>query len=175
MNAIIYIIDTLLNLALLVVLLRLFFQWSRADFRNPICQALVRITNPLILPLRRILPPIGKVDTASVVAAVIVAGIYVALMYAVRGIPLPGAIVLLGDVLSVIVRTALWTYFYAILLYAVLSMIAPGGYSPLQAVLASLFEPVLQPFRRIIPPIGGIDLSPLWAGIAIRALLFLVP
>jgi len=73
MSAIIYIIDTLLWLALLVVMVRLLLQLTRADFRNPLCQAVVRLTNPLILPLRRILPPIGKIDTASVVAVLLVA------------------------------------------------------------------------------------------------------
>src|ERR1700691_4603427 len=85
MNAIIYIVDTLLSLALFVVLARLLLQWTRADFRNPLCQAIVRMTNPLILPLRRILPPIGKVDTASVVAVVIVATVDVAITSALRG------------------------------------------------------------------------------------------
>ena len=74
-----------------------------------------------------------------------------------------------------IVWTMLNAYFWAILIYAVLSMIAPGGYSPMQSLLAALCEPVLRPFRRIIPPIGGLDFSPLWAGIAIQALLYFVP
>ena len=73
-----------------------------------------------------------------------------------------------------IARTLLWTYFYAIILYALLSMVAPGGYSPLQSVLATVCEPVLRPFRRVIPPIAGIDLSPLWACILIQAILILV-
>ena len=59
-------------------------------------------------------------------------------------------------------------------LYALLGLIAPGGYSPLQSLLASVCEPVLRPFRRLIPAFSGIDLSPLWAGIAIQALLILL-
>jgi YggT family protein len=70
---------------------------------------------------------------------------------------------------------AIWTYLYAIFIYALLSMVAPGGYSPMQSILASLCEPVLRPFRRIIPPVGGLDLSPLWAGIILFALLRLLP
>ena len=73
-----------------------------------------------------------------------------------------------------ILRTMLWVYFYAIFLYALLSLIAPGGYSPVQSLLVSLCEPVLRPIRRLIPPVGGLDLSPLWAGIAIQALLILL-
>src|ERR1700751_4108724 len=82
MSAIIFVVDTLLRLALFVVLARLLLQWVRADFRNPIAQAVVRLTNPLILPLRRVLPPVGKVDTASVVAVVLVAILKVGIIFA---------------------------------------------------------------------------------------------
>ncbi len=175
MNAVFFIVDTLLRLLLLVFLLRVLLQLARADFRNPISQAVVRITNPLVLPLRRILPPIGKVDTASIVAVVIVAFIAIAIQYGLRG-ALPGTPLLwIHEVVVEIARTTLWTYFYAIFIYALLSLIAPGGYSPMQSVLAALCEPVLRPFRRFIPAVAGLDLSPLWAGIAIQALLLLLP
>jgi YggT family protein len=175
MSALIYILDTLLGLALVVVMARLLLQWTRADFRNPICQAIVKLTNPLILPLRRVLPPVGKVDTASVVSVLLVAGVKVACFYWLRGEPLAlPALAWLRDLALEIIRTLLSVYFYAIVLYALLSMIAPGGYSPLQSVLASLCEPVLRPIRRMIPGISGLDLSPLWACIAIQALLILL-
>ncbi|HTW38075.1 MAG TPA: YggT family protein [Steroidobacteraceae bacterium] len=174
MSAIIFIVDTLLSLALFVALLRLFLQWSRADFRNPISQAVVRLTNPLVMPLRRILPPIAKLDTASVVTVAIVALADVAIVSYLHGAEMPSAIVWLRDAAIEIVRISLWTYFYAIFLYALLSLIAPGGYSPVQSLLTSLCEPVLRPFRRVIKPIGGLDLSPLWAGIVIQALLILL-
>jgi YggT family protein len=175
LNALIFIVDTLLRLLLLVFLLRVLLQLSRADFRNQISQAVVRITNPLVLPLRRILPPVGKIDTASVVAVIIVATASIAITFGLRGVMLPNALLWLHAVLDLIARTTLWTYFYAIFIYALLSMIAPGGYSPMQSLLTSLCEPVLRPFRRFIPPIAGLDLSPLWAGIAIQALLLLLP
>lgn len=174
MNAIIYIVDTLLSLALFVVLARLLLQWTRADFRNPLCQAIVRMTNPLILPLRRILPPIGKVDTASVVAVLIVATIDVAIVAALQGGSFPTPYFWVQLVALLIARTLLWTYFWAIALYALLSLIAPGGYSPMQSVLATVCEPVLRPFRRLIPSVAGLDLSPLWAGIAIQAIIILL-
>jgi len=174
MSALIFIIDTLLSLALFVVLARLLLQLTRADFRNPICQAVVRITNPLILPLRRVLPPIGKIDTASVVAVIIIAVVEVAIVFALRGITFVGPIYWVQSAALEIAHTLLWTYFYAIILYALLSMVAPGGYSPLQSVLATVCEPVLRPFRRVIPPIAGIDLSPLWACIIIQAILILI-
>lgn len=174
MSALIFIVETLLSLALFVVLARLLLQLTRADFRNPICQAVVRLTNPLILPLRRVLPPIGKVDTASVLAVIIVAVVEVAIIFAIRGITSVGPFVWVQAAALEIARTLLWTYFYAIILYALLSMVAPGGYSPLQSVLATVCEPVLRPFRRVIPPVAGIDLSPLWACILIQAILILI-
>jgi YggT family protein len=175
MTALIFIVDTLLSLALFVVLARLLLQWARADFRNPIAQAVVRITNPLILPLRRVLPPVRKVDTASVVAVVLVAIIKVGILFALTGYGSPSVELWVRTIAIELVQALLRTYFYAILLYALLSLIAPGGYSPLQSVLASVCEPVLRPFRRLIPPIAGIDLSPLWAVIAIQAILLLLP
>src|SRR6202049_2398126 len=90
MSALVYIIQSLLTLALFVVLARLLLQWARADFRNPIAQAIVRLTNPLILPLRRVLPPVGKVDTASVVAVVLVAIIKVGILFALTVYGTPG-------------------------------------------------------------------------------------
>jgi len=174
MSAIAFIVETLLSLALFVVLARLLLQWTRADFRNPLCQAVVRITNPLILPLRRVLPPIGKVDTASVVAVLLIATIDVACIFALHGLGFPPPLLWVRPVLTEIARTLLWTYLSAIFLYALLSLIAPGGYSPLQSVLTTVSEPVLRPIRRLIPAVAGLDLSPLWAIIAIQAVLILM-
>jgi YggT family protein len=174
LNAVYFLVDSLLALALYVALLRLLMQWSRADFRNPVAQAVVKVTNPLIMPLRRVLPPINKVDTASVVAVIIVALADVALVNLVRGFGIPPPLLLLRDALFDIASSVLWLYFYAILLYAVLSMIAQGAYSPLQPLLSSLCEPVLRPIRRLIPPLAGLDLSPLWAGLLIQAVLSLL-
>jgi YggT family protein len=176
-----YIIDPLLALALFAVIARLLLQLTRADFRNPLCQAVVKVTNPLILPLRRILPPLGKIDTASVVAVLLVAAVRVA-AHALNdegiGAPFLGAGVHVGilwasAILGEIFNMVLWTYFYAIFLYALLSMIAPSGYSPLQSLLATLCEPVLRPIRRAIPSVAGLDLSPLWAGLIIQVLIHL--
>jgi|HubBroStandDraft_4_1064222.scaffolds.fasta_scaffold17021_5 YggT family protein len=171
--ALIYILQSLMTLALFVVLLRLLLQWARADFRNPICQAIVRLTNPLIVPLRRILPPIGKVDTASVVAVILVAIVEVVILTSLAGATLDPLFVLRAAALE-IAHAVLWLYFYAIFLYALISIVAPGGYTPLHSLLTALCEPVLRPIRRVIPPLGGIDLSPLWACILIQAILILL-
>ena len=174
MNALIFIVQTLLSLVLFVFMLRVLLQFARADFRNPLAQAVVKITNPLVMPLRRVLPPIGKVDTASLVAVVLVATLEVVIVTAMSRFFVPDLFTWVRLVVVEIIRTALSAYFYAILLYAVLSMIAPGGYSPVQSLLGALCEPVLRPFRRIIPPIAGLDFSPLWALIAIQAVLILL-
>jgi YggT family protein len=174
MNLLAIIIGELLSLALFVVLMRLLLQLVRADFRNPICQAIVRLTNPIVIPLRRILPPIRKLDTATVVAVAIIAFVLVAVGFAFQAVPLDGMIWIVQALLT-IAYAILWIYFWAIVVYALLSLVAPGGYSPLQSVLASLCEPVLAPFRRIIPSFAGIDLSPLWACLAIQVILYYLP
>jgi YggT family protein len=173
-NALYFLVDALMSLALYVALLRLVMQLSRVDFRNPVAQAVVKVTNPLIMPLRRVLPPINKIDTASVVTVLIVATAYVVLVTVVRGFGLPPPLLLVRAVTLEIATSVLWLYFYAIFLYALMSMIAQGSYSPMQPLLASVCEPVLRPIRRIIPPIAGLDLSPLWAGLLIQALLILL-
>jgi YggT family protein len=174
MNALIYIVQTLLSLVLFVFMLRVLLQFARADFRNPLAQAVVKITNPLVLPLRRVLPPIGKVDTASIVAVILVATVEVVIVNWLTSAYVPDPIMWVRYVVMEIVITALEAYFYSILIYALLSMVAPGGYSPVQSLLAALCEPILRPFRKVIPPIAGLDFSPLWALIAIRALIILL-
>lgn len=174
MNLVAMLVSELLSLALFVVLMRLLLQLVRADFRNPICQAIVRLTNPLVIPLRRILPPIRKLDTATLVAVAFIAAILVAAGFAFQGFP-TNALIWIQQVVLTIAYAVLWIYFWAIIVYALLSLVAPGGYSPLQSVLASLCEPVLGPFRRIIPGVAGIDLSPLWACLAIQVIVYFLP
>jgi len=174
MAAVVYLLETLLSLCMLAVLLRLLLQWSRADFRNPLARSIVQLTNPVIVPLRRLLPAIGRLDTASCVAVAIAALLEVSVSWLLNGYGPPPALTWLRLAALEIIRTTLWTYFFAILLYATLSLIAPDTYSPAAGLLRSLCEPVLRPFRRLIPELGGLDLSPLWAGIAIQTVLILL-
>ncbi len=165
-----YILDILFTLYSAVLLLRLLLQLVRADFRNPLARAIVRLTNPVVLPLRKVLPPVGKVDTASLVAVVLCTLLKLWLLLALAGMPAPAPGRLLAATLSDVVDLVLGTYLFSIIFNAILSFVAPGNYSPAQALLAAICNPVLDPFRRIIPPLGGLDLSPLWACIAIQAL-----
>ena len=174
MAALSYIIGQLISLALLVVLLRLLLQWVRADFRNPIARGLVNVSNPVVVPLRRLLPAIGRIDTALVLLVVALVMFKSAVVLMLGGASLPTPLQWLVLSARELARSLLWIYFFAIFLYALLSLIAPGTYSPAQALLVSLCEPVLRPLRRLIPPLGGLDLSPLWAGILIQAALILI-
>lgn len=174
MAALLFLIDSLLSLAEFVVLLRLLLQWARADFRNPLLRAIVQISNPLLVPVRRVLPALGRLDTASVVIVVVLALLRAWVPELLR-LQAPEPLLALALLAALqLLRTVLWIYFFSIFLYAMLSLIAPGTYSPAQALLTTLCEPVLRPLRRLIPPLANLDLSPLWAGILIQALLILL-
>jgi len=175
MAALSYLIDTLLSLVLLAVLLRLLLQWVRANFRNPLVRSLVQLTNPLLVPLRRVVPAVGRIDTASVLIVLALAMLRVSVGNLLGGLGWPALPLWVELALVQLARTLLWVYFMAIFVYAALSMIAPGTYSPAQDLLASLCEPLLRQFRRLIPPLANLDLSPLWACIVIQALLLLLP
>jgi len=174
MEAIRYIVDTLLWLLTLAFLLRLLFQFVRANFRDPMADAIVRATNWLILPLRKVLPPIGKVDTATVVAVIAVASARTAALLALDGTGFGDPLVFLRITLVGLVDLTLRIYLFALLLYWLTSFVTPGGYAPGVRLLAQLCEPILKPVRRIIPPIGQIDFSVLWVSIVIGALLILL-
>ena len=176
MDAIRYIVDTLLWLLTLAFVLRLLFQLVRANFRDPMADAIVRITNWLILPLRKVLPPIGKIDTATVVAVLLIASIrtFAALSLAGHGVGVGDAVEFLRITVVNLADLVLRIYLFALLLYWLTSFVSPGGYAPGVRLLSQLCEPILKPVRRIIPPIGQIDFSVLWVSIAIGALLVLL-
>lgn len=174
MNAIRYIVGALLWLAVFVFLMRVILQLVRAEFRNPIAQAIVRITNPLVLPLRRVIPPLGRFDTASFIALLLVELAAAAILLSLEGLGLPTAPVLARFALFDLAQKILQFYLVAVIVYVLLSWVAPGTYSPAGAILTSICEPLLAPFRSIIPPIGGLDLSALFVLIGLQALLILL-
>ena len=174
MEAIRYIVDMLLWLLLLAFVLRLLFQLVRADFRDPMADAIVRVTNWLILPLRKLLPPIGKIDTATVVAVLLVAAARTFIMMAIAGASVGDGVAFLRITLLDLVGLVLRVYLFAMLIYWLTSMVSPGGYAPGVRLLAQVCEPILKPVRRVIPRIGQIDFSILWVSIAIGALLVLL-
>ena len=174
MEAIRYIVDTLLWLLTLAFVLRLLFQFVRADFRDPMADAIVRITNWLILPLRKLLPPIGKVDTATVVAVIAAASVRTLASLGLAGQGVGDPVQFLRITIVDLAGLVLRVYLFALLLYWLTSFVSPGGRAPGVRLLSQLCEPILKPVRRIIPPIGQIDFSVLWVSIVIGALLVLL-
>jgi len=174
MEAVRYIVDTLLWLLSLAFVLRLLFQLVRADFRDPMADAIVRVTNWLVLPLRRLLPPIGKVDSATVVAVLAVAALRTAVTFALTGYGLADWPQFLRVTAVSLAAMVLRIYLFALIIYALSSFMSPGGNVPGVRLIVRLCEPVLRPVRRLIPPIGQIDFSVLWVSIAISALLLVL-
>jgi YggT family protein len=174
MEAIRFIVDTLFWLLTLAFVLRFLFQLVRADFRDPMADAIVRVTNWLILPLRRVLPPIGKIDTATVIAVLLVASARTAAILLLAGIGFNDPLGFLRITAIDLVDMVLRVYLFAMLLYWIATFVAQGAYAPGFRLLAQLCEPVLKRVRRVIPPIGQIDFSFLWVSIAIGALLILL-
>ncbi len=173
MRALIYIIEAISSLYLLVLLLRLTLPFVRANFRNPLAQGIFKLTSPLVVPLRRVLPPVGRVDTATLVVAYAIQ--YAALL----------VILLISDAMApahilawlALVKLAvlfIHLFAYAIIVRIIISWIAPGQYNPVTELITSVTEPILAPARRVIPPMGTLDISPIFVMIGLFALGMLV-
>jgi len=165
-----YLLQTLLSLYLLAMLLRFLLQLVRADFYNPISQFLAKVTNPLVIPLRRVLPGFGGLDMASLVLSLLLqlAGI-VALLF-INGLGLPGIGLLLAWAVLGVVGLLVNIYFFALLAMIILSWIAPGSNNPAVYLLFQITEPVMAPFRKALPPMGGMDFSPILVFILINVI-----
>jgi len=159
-NPVIFIIETLSSLYILAVLLRFLLQWCGAAFYNPISQFLVKITHPPLRILRRFVPPIGKIDTSSlllVLALQILTNFTILLL---KGLTISfGAltVISLTDLVSLLINI----FVFSVFARALLSWANPGAFSATNSILTSLTEPLLNMARRFIPDLGGIDLSPL--------------
>lgn len=172
-NASVYLISAISDLFLILVLLRFLLQLARADFYNPLCQFIVKVTNPPLKPLRRIIPGLKGIDMASVVLLLAVQALALLLINLAIGKEIAtGALLVLsvGELLSLTLNC----YLITILAQVILSWVGPGGHHPISALLYSLNEPVLRPARRLLPPISGIDLSPIVVLFAIQLLKILV-
>jgi len=168
------IIETVLGLYLLCVLLRFIFQLFRADFRNPISQFLVKITNPPLKLLRRVIPGFGGIDIASLVLAFLVAVLKLYLIVIITGaVPKPAGVAILA--VAEILKMLVYIILVAIIIRIVLSWIQPqGSGNPMVSLLYSITEPVMAPARRFIPAIGGLDLSPILVLLVLQVVLILV-
>ena len=165
-----FLIGTLFDLYLMVVLLRLWLQLAQADFYNPFSQFVVKATHPIVGPLRRVIPPIGKLDTATLLLALLVAIAKTFCLGLVMGYVIADPIALLVSGGLGVLGQAFQLVIYVLIIRAILSWVSQGGYNPIEMVLHQLTEPLLAPIRRIIPPMGGLDLSVM---VAIIGLYFL--
>lgn len=173
--ALVFIVNAIAQLYLFVLLLRLLLPWLGADFRNPIAQAILKVTSPVVVPLRRIIPPVGRIDTATILVAFIVQYITIVVLLMIMGILelATFASIAITTVVNLLILV-LNLFVFAIIIRVILSWISPGGYNPAIAIIHSLTDRILLPFRRIIPPLGGLDLSPLFAIILLSALRIVI-
>lgn len=171
----IFLIDTCFSLYLFALMLRFLFQWSGADYQNPLSQFLIRITHPPLKILRRIIPAFGRVDTAALALMLTLQMLSDSLISLIQGgVPTIGFVAIWS--LSQLLELVLNVYFYAILIRAVLSWIGPTSYNPAVSLLYSLTEPLLQASRRLLPASGGMDFSPIIPIIGIQlAKMMLLP
>ncbi len=172
-GAIIFVLDSVFALVIGAVLLRLLLQSVRADFYNALSQAVVKLTNPLLRPLRRYIPAIGRIDTASI-----------ALLLGLQLLNLWLAIVLSGGegsllgllvmAVAALLAKVFYLYMFAILALVVASWVAPGTHNPVLELVDSLTAPLMRPIRRQLPALGGLDLSPMVALVLLQLALMLV-
>jgi len=175
-NSLLFLIKTVSDLYLLTYLLRFILQWVRADYYNPLAQFVLRVTNPLVVPARRLLPSAGGIDLPTLVVLIVLQALTTWLLVALASLaaPIPIAWFALYVVLRLISLT-LWFYLVAILIYVILSWVGQRQYSPVGAVLGELVEPLLRPARRLLPPIAGLDLAPLLVLVLIQATIIALP
>jgi YggT family protein len=156
-EAFFFLLSSLLKLYLMVVLLRIWLQSAKADFYNPFSQFVVKATNPVIIPLRRFLPSLGPVDTASLVFAFAICVLHVVIVQLLQlgqvlyiYLPLSALVLLITEGLQLV--------FWILVIRAILSWFSQGR-NPMELVMHQLTEPLLRPVRKVIPVMGGLDLS----------------
>lgn len=161
-HMLIYLIQTLGSLYMLIVLLRFLLQLVRADFYNPLSQAISKATNPLLLPLRRLIPGFYGVDVASLVLALLLQWVAGQLIYWVAGQGLLNPLIIIPMGLIGILKMLVQIYFVGMIIYIIASWIAPFSHNPALVLVRQLVEPAMAPLRKIIPPMGPIDISPIF-------------
>jgi YggT family protein len=165
-----YLIQTVLSLYMVAMLLRFLLQLVKADFYNPISQFLVKITNPLVIPLRKVIPGIGGLDLASLLLAVLLQVLAIVALMLLNGLGMPNPLMLVVWSILGIVGLLVNIYFFALLAMIILSWIAGGSSNPAISLLHQITEPVMAPFRKVLPAMGGLDFSPILLFILINVL-----
>ena len=165
-----YLIQTLLSLYLVAMLLRFLLQLVKADFYNPICLFLVKVTNPLVIPLRKVVPGLAGLDLASLLLALLLQLAGIVLLLLINGLSLPNVALLLVWSLLGVIGLLVNIYFFALLAMIILSWVAAGSNNPAIYLLHQITEPVMAPFRKLLPAMGGMDFSPILVFILINVL-----
>lgn len=165
-NAAAFLIQTLFDFLIGVFLVRTMLIAVNASFYDPVCQFVYKLTNPAVTPIRRFLPRVGKIDTASLAIAFALALIELVLLAAIVGLRHGPLGWLLGAVVTVL-GIAVWIAFWALLIRAVLSFFTNERHHPNALVLVQITEPIVRPFRRFVPPVAGMDFSFLIASVAL--------
>lgn len=162
-NAGVFLISTIFGIYILAIMLRLVLQLVRADFHNPISQFIVKVTNPPLKPLRRFIPGFAGIDMASVIFMLVLQILEFYLITLIRGFPAPDFFGLTLYATVELITLGFYVFLFSIFILALLSWINPGQYNPVNHLLHQIAEPVMRPARNIIPPMSGIDLSPMFA------------
>jgi len=175
-NAGVFLVQVVFGLYILAVMLRFLLQAVRADYYNPLVQALVKLTNPPLVPLRQIVPGLAGLDLAAVVLLIALQVVELYLVSNLVGLSLPVGTVMLGAVaklLDLVLNVYLWT----ILIRVIASWVSPNTYHPALQVIDRLTDPVIAPVRRVLPDLGGLDFSPLvvLVGIQLARMLIVAP
>ncbi|RPH26100.1 YggT family protein [Buttiauxella warmboldiae] len=167
-----FLVKTLIELYVMVLLIRIWMQWSRCDFYNPFAQFIVKITQPVLGPLRRVIPSIGPIDTSSLLLAFILTTLKypILLLIQVGALSLDPMNLLVG--LLSLLKSAGTLVFWVIIIRSLMSWISQGR-SPVEYLLMQLTEPMMAPIRRVIPAMGGIDFSAMVVILILYALNYL--
>jgi len=175
-NAGVFLVQTIFGLYLIAVMLRFILQVARADFYNPVSQFLVKVTNPPLVPMRRLIPGILGVDVAAIVLMLILKIIEIFLTSMMSGLSL-SIIGILMFAVTGLLELLFNVFFFTILIQVIMSWVNPGGYNPTLTLLYSINEPLLSRAKRLIPPISGFDLSPIIVLVVLQLLsiLFVAP
>ncbi len=172
MAALSFIVRVILELYTYTFLLRFFMQRGRVDFRNPLAQFIIEVTNPLVRPLRRIVPGWKGLDLSTVLIAYLLVVITFVALSAINGVTPPGVGILALAGLRQLVLLTIQMFVFIIFAFVLMSWFAP--HHPIRIVLEAIADPIMRPVRRIMPPIGGLDLSPLVVLIGLQAVTILI-
>lgn len=168
-----FLVETLFHLYLVVLLMRILLELVRADFYNPIVQLLLKATDPLVKPLSKIIPPAGRINLAAIVALYLIQLLGLFLLALIAGAALDPVVLALIALLR-LVRMLLVLYLILIIVGVILSWVGQSFRHPIVPLIFQLTDPVLAPIRRVLPTLGGFDLSPLVAIIGIQFLIILL-